>query len=312
MATSLDALPAEIHLAVLSWLSAKDIQKCRRINHYFQQLIDLSENQQLCVGPSIARSLDRLKQLTDKYCDYPLDTTAEDGTPTAFLDALVAFLRLRGIVIPSSDHRHRNGVSLFNDRLIRFSKHWVYRSTGAVVRQWDGSSEAHTSSGRVAEMAHKLLEYHMLHDHEERNIGEGLRNFLIAASQEGLQILGLREPKDMLRWLDMIVGEPGVFSHVPIMHGEQYSRTGAMSWGIVPKAARLNDQELAHEMNKRAKALNMPQMDETSPFKYMVHTTWARDHVQAAVSAKVDNIVRAAVLEEMFLLEKPKAQPDLF
>ena len=80
----------------------------------------------------------------------------------------------------------------------------------------------------------------------------------------------------------------------------------------MPRAARLNDQELAHEMNKRAKALDMPQMDETSPFKYMVHTTWARDHVQAAVLAKVDNIVRAAVLEEMFLLEKPKAQPDWF
>ncbi|KXT09675.1 hypothetical protein AC579_9978 [Pseudocercospora musae] len=310
MATSLDALPAEIQLAVLSWLPAKDIQKCRRINQYFQQLIDLIENQQLCVGPSISRSLDRLKQLTDKYCDYPLGTTAEDGTPTAFLDALVAFLRLRGIVIPSSDHKNRKGVSLFSDRLSRFSRHWVYRLTGEVVRQRDGSSEAHSSSQLVAEMAQRLLDYHMFHNDQE--LEADLRNLLIAASQDGLKILGLREPKDMLRWLDIIAAEPGVFSEIPTLPGEQYSRTSAMTWGIVPRAARLSDQELAHELNKRAKALNMPQMGETSPFKYMVHTTWARDHVQAAVSAKVDNIVRAAVLEEMFLLEKPKAQPDWF
>ncbi|KXS94906.1 hypothetical protein AC578_7668 [Pseudocercospora eumusae] len=229
------------------------------------------------------------------------------GTPTAFLDALVAFLRLRGIVIPSSDHKDRKGTSLFSDRLSRFSTHWVYRSTGEVVKQWDGSSQAHISSQLVAQMAQSLLDYHMFHD--EQGLEKHLRRYLIAASQNCSEILGLREPKDMQRWLDM-VGEPGVFSHIPIIPGERYGRIGTMSWGIVPRAARLNDQELAHEMNKRAKALNMPQMDETSPFKYMVHTTWARDHVQAAVSAKVDSIVRAAVLEEMFLLEKPKAQPD--
>lgn len=160
-----------------------------------------------------------------KFCRDADTCPSPLGTPTAFLDALVAFLRLRGIVIPSSEFKHRDGVSLFNDRLIRFSKHWVYRSTGDIVRRWDGSE---TSSALVAEMAQKLLEYHMLHDHYDQNIEEGLRDFLIAASQKGLPILGLREPKDMLRWLDMIVGEPGVFSDIPIMHGDQYSRTGAM------------------------------------------------------------------------------------
>ncbi|KAM3413475.1 hypothetical protein BST61_g11597 [Cercospora zeina] len=84
-------LPAEMQLHVLSFLPARYIQRCRRVNKHFRCLIDLKDNRSLSLKPGIDASLRRLNESITRFCYYPTDTVAKDGMPTAFLRAFADF-----------------------------------------------------------------------------------------------------------------------------------------------------------------------------------------------------------------------------
>lgn len=89
-------LAPELQLAVLLHLPVKQMQKCRAINRYMRDLIDNEKNQIICAQGSVARAHERFRKFFETHVDYDVDAVDEDGNPCGFLNALVAWTKLRG------------------------------------------------------------------------------------------------------------------------------------------------------------------------------------------------------------------------
>ncbi|KAF2206228.1 hypothetical protein CERZMDRAFT_103618 [Cercospora zeae-maydis SCOH1-5] len=84
-------IPPEIQLHVVSYLPAKDIQRCRRVNKHFHELIDSNRNHDLGLKPGIDESLRRLNESVARFCFYPADAVTPAEMSTAFLRAFADF-----------------------------------------------------------------------------------------------------------------------------------------------------------------------------------------------------------------------------
>lgn len=108
-------VPPELQLRILSSLPAKQIQRCRRINRHFQQLIDAKQNQSLCFGPGISISRQTLREVVATLCDYPVDTKRADGTPCAFIDMISNWMQVQRRFT-------------YTQSVLLLSRHWLRKS----------------------------------------------------------------------------------------------------------------------------------------------------------------------------------------
>lgn len=112
-------LAPELQLAVLSFLPVQDIQKCRRVNRYMRDLIDNPANQVICAAPTIAQAREKFDQFMKTHVEFDMDAVDADGNPCAFLDALVALTKLRGIA--------QDRCLSYTLWMMQFVEHWIKR-----------------------------------------------------------------------------------------------------------------------------------------------------------------------------------------
>ncbi|PPJ52718.1 hypothetical protein CBER1_10791 [Cercospora berteroae] len=115
----INLLAPELQLAVLSFLPATDIQKCRRVNQYMRSLVNNPSNQVICTGPSITQARNKFDEFIKTHIEFDMDAVDADGNPCAFLHALVALTRLRGI---AQDYCFEHTLWM-----MQFVEHWIKR-----------------------------------------------------------------------------------------------------------------------------------------------------------------------------------------
>ncbi|KAM3413476.1 hypothetical protein BST61_g11598 [Cercospora zeina] len=144
-------LAVELQLAVLSYLSVKDIQKCRRINKYIRDLIDNPANQVICVEFHVVQGREKFDDFIKTHVEYDVNAVDANGIPCAFLDALVALTKSRGI---ARDICFSHSVWPKS-----FAKHWLER--------WYARAQSNMQLGRpdynYLDVFSLITKLHMLH-----------------------------------------------------------------------------------------------------------------------------------------------------
>ena len=165
-------LAPELQLAVLSHLPVKQIQKCRAVNRYLRDLIDSPENQTICAQPGLARAQKKFTQFRETLVEYDVDAVDELGVPSGFLNALVAYTKLRGIAEES--------CIAYYVCVSEFSQHWLQQCD-----KKDALLADNANSNRKNDVCLAARAIHLLHLHH-RGV-EILRRDQVAGWETTLQ-----------------------------------------------------------------------------------------------------------------------------
>ncbi|KAF7194421.1 hypothetical protein HII31_04226 [Pseudocercospora fuligena] len=297
-------LPPELHLRLLSELSARDIQKCRRLDRYFQSLIDNEQNNSLCTGPGVAQSLARLEEQTALLSDFPMDTTSENGTPTAFLSAFIRFIRYHGLA------PFEETGALYCKIVGTFAVDWFNRRREVDEPQAGLFTEDKRSAlGHFVTFAMLLVRSHMeLH---VPGSGPSNRQFPVAtamleevADEQNLSIAGMTAEDHKGLLLRLMYHKDGLF------HGAQFHQEYA-----APEHTGHSLLYQAHEdpllsrlktMLALSQLLGVPLLRWSTPACWFVSSQWAFDELKRRLlleenEGPINHVKKAALLEDMFL-----------
>ncbi|EME85730.1 uncharacterized protein MYCFIDRAFT_193968 [Pseudocercospora fijiensis CIRAD86] len=292
-------LPPELHLRILAEVPARDVQKCRRLDRYFQSLIDDKPNHRLCTGPSVSRSLKRLREQVVEFSDFPLDPINENGLPTGFLTALARFINFHGIPLAAGEEVHGNTIAFF-------ALHWYH--------QWHKipDPEPRTSSPEQASMAadfiafawNIVLQHVRVHasstPRSQEDILEAVAILAGSFMDGAMETIGIRTEKQFGDLMGEIFLPSGVFSGVTFH--EQYT----------PKQIEhcllytLPGHKLisrAHVLRRLNRMLDIPFLPWCTPAGLFVASEWAVEEVKNLLGSRepCGHVKKAALLEDMFL-----------
>lgn len=262
----LGRLPVELQLRILSYLPAKQIHSCRRIDHHFHDMIDLKENHGPLTGPSIAASMGRFDVFVKRYCEFPLES--KDGGPGSFLDAVTDYIAVCGI-------RDVDWV----EKIDGFMQFLVQRSN-------DHCPNRSPFSGRLSWQ----LRFHFseLCTYAVGNLEHRMQNVFDQIYGEKVEIIIDR----MRTFLKQHAKQP--IEHVS---KHQITRPHLSLAPGMPKLAR------APQMPHGGRVVGVPILPTSSPFAYYATSKWAQARIldNRADQRAVKGVEKAVLLEEMFI-----------